>query len=145
MTDKPFLHAGYMTKLLNNVYEGEIVGVGDELFNGAIVERVPGGFKVATGNVEVFCKEKTLIYGVIPAYRCVVIYTNGNRYFVENQADVNDSAAYDATCYRAEDGAKLRAHPLTAGEEFIVTASDDLDVGGVYGLTDGFIAPGHEE
>lgn len=145
MTNKPFLHAGYMTKLLNNVYEGEIVGAGDTLFNGAIVKRTRDGFEVASEGLEVLCKEKTYIYGGIPAFRCLVLTVTEAVYFVENQADINDSAEYDATAYCAKPDTLLRAHLLQVGEEFIVTAADDLSVGSTCNVSYGFIEPSHAD
>lgn len=117
--------AGYMTKLQGYVYEGELV-------NGAAAA-VPNGLLMvhgASANVEKLvlpaidtdtkfvCKEVGTIYDGRVAYRFIADTLAKRYYFVENGADINDSAAYDKAEYTTAVGDYLRAHPLLVGEEF---------------------------
>lgn len=130
--------AGYMTKQLNNVYEGEFVNGADAAIeNGTLVVLDPTGTKMvlpeADTNSKFLCKEVTTIYDGMKAYRMVALALSKLYYLVDNQADVNDSAEYDATRYATKVGALLRAHPLQVGEEFVVTAGE-LTAGAQYGV-----------
>ena len=120
--------AGYMTTQLNNVYVGEYAnGTGAAVENGTLVVLDATGKMVlpeADTNTKLLCKEVTTIYDGMKAYRMVVMGLAKLYYLVDNQADINDTAEYDATRYATKDGALLRAHPLQVGEEFVVTAGD---------------------
>ena len=133
--------AGYMTKQLNNVYEGEFInGCGDSIYNGTIVTLTERGFEpTSTRDVEVLCKELTTIYGDIPAARFIITDVGGLFYLVDNHADVNTSSEYDATNYATPDGKLLRAHPLQVGEEFIATTPNDVLVDSTYNVVIGRI------
>lgn len=139
--------AGYMTKLMNYVYEGELA-------NGAAAA-VPNGVLMVQGtstNVgklilpasadstsEFLCKEVTDIYGGTTAYRFVVKKLNAPYYFIENGFQVNDLADYDKRNYTTAVGDLLRAHPLEVGEEFVTTGvTGTIAAGTAYGVkTDG--------
>lgn len=130
--------AGYMTKQLNNVYEGEFVNGADAAIeNGTLVVLHADGTKMvlptADTNSKFLCKEVTTIYDGMKAYRMVALALSKLYYLVDNQADINDSAEYDATRYSTKVGALLRAHPLQVGEEFVVTAGE-LTAGTQYGV-----------
>ena len=131
--------AGYMTKQTHNVYEGEYVnGAAAAIENGTLVVLDNTGKKLvlpaADTTSKFLCKEVTTIFDGIKAYRMVAVTLSKLYYLVDNQADVNDSAEYDATHYSTKVGAYLRAHPLHVGEEFVVTAAGDLTVGTQYGV-----------
>ena len=131
--------AGYMTKQTHNVYEGEYVnGAAAAIENGTMVVLDNTGTKLvlpaADTTSKFLCKEVTTIFDGIKAYRMVAVTLSKLYYLVDNQADVNDSAEYDATHYSTKVGAYLRAHPLHVGEEFVVTAAGDLTVGTQYGV-----------
>lgn len=130
--------AGYMTKQLNNVYEGEFVnGAAAAIENGTLVVLDATGTKMvlptADSDSKFLCKEVTTIYDGMKAYRMVALALSKLYYLVDNQADINDSAEYDATRYSTKVGALLRAHPLQVGEEFVVTAGE-LTAGTQYGV-----------
>ena len=131
--------AGYMTKQTHNVYEGEYVnGAAAAIENGTLVVLDGTGTKLVLPTADTtskfMCKEVTTIFNGIKAYRMVVVNLSKLYYLVDNQADINDSAEYDATHYSTKVGAYLRAHPLHVGEEFVVTAAGDLTVGTQYGV-----------
>ena len=130
--------AGYMTKQTHNVYEGEYVnGAANSIENGTLVVLNTAGDKLvlpaADTTSKFLCKEITTIYNGMKAYRMVAVNLAKLYYFVDNQADINDSAEYDATRYSTKVGALLRAHPLHVGEEFVVTAGE-LTAGTQYGV-----------
>ena len=130
--------AGYMTKQTHAVYEGEYVnGAAAAIENGTLVVLDATGEKLvlpeADTNSKFLCKEVTTIYDGMKAYRMVAVKLEKLYYLVDNQADINDSAEYDATRYSTKVGAYLRAHPLHVGEEFVVTAGE-LTVGTQYGV-----------
>lgn len=148
MTQDNVLHAGYMTKQLNNVYEGELTnGTGGPIFNGVIVERTRDGLTYfASSACKFLCKELTTIYGGIPAARFVVTALDRLCYFVDNQIDINDSAEYDGTAYTTPDLALLRVHPLQVGEEFVITTLvKDVSVGSEYGVAGGVVGVSADE
>lgn len=119
--------AGYMTKLQGYVYEGELVnGAAAAVENGLVMiagTSTNAGKLVLPGNADtstkLLCKEVTTIYDGVTAYVFVVQSLAKNYYFIENGADINDSAAYDKRTYATPVGAELRAHPLLVGEEFV--------------------------
>lgn len=130
--------AGYMTKQLNNVYEGEFAnGAAAAIENGTLVVLNTAGTALVLPEADTtskfLCKEVTTIYDGMKAYRMVALELSKLYYLVDNQADINDSAEYDATRYSTKVGALLRAHPLQVGEEFVVTAGD-LTAGSKYGV-----------
>ena len=130
--------AGYMTKQTHNVYEGEYVnGAANPIENGTLVVLNSAGDKLvlpaADSESKFLCKEVTTIYDGMKAYRMVAVNLAKLYYLVDNQADINDSAEYDATRYSTKAGALLRAHPLHVGEEFVVTAGE-LTAGTQYGV-----------
>lgn len=120
--------AGYMTVPLHNVYKGEFVnGHTDKVENGTIMALNATGDKLvlpsADANTKFMCVEKTTIYDGMEAYRFVVTALSKMYFFIDNQADVNTSAAYDARTYATAVGEQLRAHPLQVGEELVVAAT----------------------
>lgn len=130
--------AGYMTVPLHNVYKGEYVnGHNAAIENGTIMALDADGdaltLPTADANTTFMCVEKTTIYDGMEAYRMVVTALSKLYFFVDNQADINDSAAYDAREYSTAAGALLRAHPLQVGEEFVVAATG-LTAGTAYSL-----------
>lgn len=130
--------AGYMTKQTHYVYEGEYPnGTDKPIENGTLVTLNEAGtamvLPAADANSKFLCKEKTTIYDGIVAYRMVALVLDKLYYLVDNQADINEVAEYDARHYSTEAGKLLRAHPLHVGEEFVVTAGD-LTVGAQYGV-----------
>ena len=136
--------AGFMTKPQGYVYEGELVnGAADAVQNGILM--VQNGDKLELPSAEstskFVCKEATTIYDGVVAYRFVVDKLNKRYYFVENGADINDSAAYDKRTYTTAVGDLLRAHPLLVGEEFVTDMVDGTPIAGTaYGVTaDGYI------
>lgn len=130
--------AGYMTKQLHNVYEGEFAnGAAAAIENGTLVVLNGDGTKMVLPEADTtskfLCKEVTTIYDGMKAYRMVALELAKLYYLVDNQTDINDSAEYDATKYSTKVGALLRAHPLQVGEEFVVTAGE-LTAGTQYGV-----------
>lgn len=113
---------GYMTKLIGNLYEGELVnGAADAVPNGILMIQdgdklvLPGADDAET---KFACKEVGSIYNGVTAYRFVVDALAKRYYFIENTQDVNDSLAYDKRDYTTPVDGYLRAHPLQVGEEF---------------------------
>lgn len=133
--------AGYMSKLLGYLYEGEKVnGTAAPVQNGLLLvagTSTNAGKLVAPAadtTTQLLCKEVTDIFG-LTAYRFEVAKLANNYYFVENGFEINDDEAYDETVYATPVGKRLRAHPLVVGEEFITTAVDGTPVvGTAYGV-----------
>lgn len=132
--------AGYMTKLIGNVYEGELVnGAANAVPNGILMVQGTGdsaGALVlpATDSSSKFvCKEVGSIYDGVPAYRFIADKLAKRYYFIENGFDINDSLPYDKRTYTTAVDAYLRAHPMQVGEEFWTTqvTGVSVDVGSV--------------
>ena len=141
--------AGYMTKLIGNVYEGELVnGEAAPVENGVLMVQ---GTSTDVGKLEFIgsadttskfvCKEVGAIYDGVVAYRFVADKLAKRYYFVENGFDINDSLAYDKRTYTTPVGGCLRAHPIQVGEEFWTTkVTGTIAAGTEYGVkTDGTI------
>lgn len=136
--------AGYMTKLIGNVYEGELVnGADDAVENGLLMVQGTGDdvdklvLPAAEGTSKFVCKEVGTIYDGVTAYRFVVDKLSKRYYLVENGFDINDSLAYDKRTYTTAVDAYLRAHPLQIGEEFWTTkVTGTPAVGTAYGVKD---------
>lgn len=134
--------AGYMTKLLGYVYEGELVnGAADPVENGILMVQGTGAnagkmvLPSADTTTKLVCKEVATIYDGVTAYRFIVDKLNARYYFVENGFDINDSQAYDKRTYTTAAGLELRAHPLQVGEEFVTTkVTGTPAVGTAYGV-----------
>lgn len=134
--------AGFMSKLQGYVYEGELV-------NGAAAA-VPNGLLMVQGtstnvgklvlpaadtDTKFVCKEVGTIYDGRVAYRFIADTLAKRYYFIENGADINDSAAYDKAEYTTKVGDELRAHPLLVGEEFWTDqVTGTLVAGTAYGV-----------
>ena len=117
--------AGYMTKLIGNVYEGELVnGAAKAVPNGILMVQGTGAdvdklvLPAADNSSKFVCKEVGSIYDGVTAYRFVVDKLAKRYYLIENGFDTNDSLAYDKRTYATDVDAYLRAHPLQVGEEF---------------------------
>jgi len=134
--------AGYVTKHMGYLYEGELVnGAAAAVQNGILMVQGTSTnadklvLPAADTNTKFVCKEVTTIYGGMTAYRFIVDTLAKRYYFIENEFDINDSAAYDKTLYETAVGAELRAHPLAMGEEFVTTAVTGTPaVGTAYGV-----------
>jgi hypothetical protein len=147
--------AGYMTKMAGYNYEGELVnGAASAVKNGVVMllgTSTNNGKLVFPGSADTTskfqCKEVTTIYdglegGVAKAaYRFIVDKLNANYYFVEQNFEPDETAAYDMTTMTTAVGAKLRAHPLQVGDEFVTTCvTGTINAGSQYGVkTDGTI------
>lgn len=130
--------AGYMTVLTHNVYHGGFTnGETKAVENGTLMVLDSTGTKLvlptADTTTKILCTEKTTIYDTVTAYRCLMVNPAKMYFLVENEFDINDSAEYDTTKYTTDSGKLLRAHPIHAGEEFVVTAGD-LTAGTEYGV-----------
>lgn len=115
--------AGYMTKLTNYVFEGELPYEGAlEPENGMGVELNAAGtaFKLpaAADNVKGVVKEVTTIYDAIKAYRIVVTEVAKPTYFVENIPDSHESE-FDFTKWKHPKGKLGRNHPIQVGDELL--------------------------
>ena len=113
--------AGFVAKMQGYLYEGELVnGAAGAVPNGILMIQdddalvLPGADDAKTKFV---CKEAGTIYDGRVAYRFIVDALNKRYYFVENGADINDSAAYDKAEYVTKVGDELRARPLVVGDE----------------------------
>jgi len=130
--------AGYMTKLQGYVYEGELAnGAADAVQNGILMVQNGDTLELpaAESTSKFICKEVTTIYDGVVAYRFIVDKLNKRYYFVENGADINDSAAYDKRTYTTAVGDLLRAHPLLVGEEFVTNmVTGTPQAGTAYGV-----------
>jgi len=130
--------AGYMTKLQGYVYEGELAnGAADAVQNGILMVQNGDTLELPTAEStsKFICKEVTTIYDGVVAYRFIVDKLNKRYYFVENGADINDSAAYDKRTYTTAVGDLLRAHPLLVGEEFVTNmVTGTPQAGTAYGV-----------
>ena len=134
--------AGYMTKLIGNMYEGEWVnGTEAAVQNGILMVQGTGehvgelALPSADSTTKFVCKEVGTIYDGVTAYRFVVDKLNKRYYFIENGFDINDSSAYDKRVYTTAVGGYLRAHPLQIGEEFWTTAvTGTIAAGTAYGV-----------
>lgn len=134
--------AGYMTKHLGYLYEGELVnGAAAPVENGVLM--VQGAttnagklvLPAADTDTKLVCKEVTTIYDGVVAYRFMVDTLAKRYYFVENGFDINDSQAYDKRVYTTKVGDELRAHPLVVGEEFVTDkVTGTPTVGTAYGV-----------
>jgi hypothetical protein len=134
--------AGYMTKHLGYLYEGELVnGAAAPVENGVLMVQgttTNAGKLVlpaADTDTKLVCKEVTTIYDGVVAYRFMVDTLAKRYYFVENGFDINDSQAYDKRVYTTKVGDELRAHPLVVGEEFVTDkVTGTPTVGTAYGV-----------
>lgn len=134
--------AGYMTKHLGYLYEGELVnGAAAPVENGVLMVQgttTNAGKLVlpaADTDTKLVCKEVTTIYDGVVAYRFMVDTLAKRYYFVENGFDINDSHAYDKRVYTTKVGDELRAHPLVVGEEFVTDkVTGTPTVGTAYGV-----------
>lgn len=134
--------AGYMTKLIGNVYEGELVnGAAAAVQNGILMAQGTGDnvgklvLPAADSTTKLVCKEIGAIYDGVTAYRFVVDKLNKRYYFIENGFDINDSLPYDKRTYATPVDGYLRAHPLQIGEEFWTTAvTGTIAAGTAYGV-----------
>lgn len=134
--------AGYMTKHLGYLYEGELVnGAAAPVENGVLMVQgttTNAGKLVlpaADTDTKLVCKEVTTIYDGVVAYRFMVDTLAKRYYFVENGFDINDSQAYDKRVYTTKVGDELRAHPLVVGEEFVTNkVTGTPTVGTAYGV-----------
>lgn len=134
--------AGYMTKHLGYLYEGELVnGAAAPVENGVLMLQgttTNAGKLVlpaADTDTKLVCKEVTTIYDGVVAYRFIVDTLAKRYYFVENGFDINDSQAYDKRVYTTKVGDELRAHPLVVGEEFVTNkVTGTPTVGTAYGV-----------
>ena len=131
--------AGYMTKMIGNVYEGEMTnGTEAAVANGTLLTLGTDGLTLvlpaADSATKLVAKEKTTIYDGIPAVRYSVQKLEGTYYLVENGFDGVTSAEYDARNYEVPVGAFLRAHPLAVGDEFVVATEANVTVGTAYGV-----------
>lgn len=93
--------AGYMTKMIGNVYEGELVnGAAAPVKNGTLMVMDATGTKLvlptADNTTKLIAKENTTLYDGMPAVRFVVNKLNNAYYFVENGFTGNTAAEYDA-------------------------------------------------
>lgn len=127
---------GYMSVLKNNVFDGRFLnGAAAPVANGIIMKVNTTGDKLVlpgSADAAFTCigmpttadNAVTTIFGAIPAVEYLVTATGAAQYyFVENQFDINDSMAYDTTEYTVAVGKFLRAHPIEAGERFIVAGT----------------------
>lgn len=137
--------AGYMTKLIGNVYEGELVnGESAAVENGILMIQGSGDdadklvlISAADTSSKFVCKEAGTIYDGVTAYRFIVDKLSKRYYFVENGFDINDSLPYDKRTYATDPDKFLRAHPLQIGEEFWTTMVTGTPVKGTaYGVKD---------
>lgn len=134
--------AGFMTKLIGNLYEGELVnGAADPVPNGLIMVEGTGAnagkfvLPAADANSVFVCKEVGTIYDGMKAWRFVVDKLAKRYYFVENGFDINDSLPYDKREYTTPVDGYLRNHPLQIGEEFWTTCvTGDPAVGASCGV-----------
>lgn len=131
--------AGYMTKMIGNVYEGELVnGAAAPVKNGTLMVMDATGTKLvlptADNTTKLVAKEITTLYDGMPAVRFVANKLNNAYYFVENGFTGNTAAEYDAREVETAVGAFLRAHPLTVGDEFVVATDLQATVGTAYGV-----------
>lgn len=131
--------AGYMTTLQSNVFKGTLTnGAATPVENGTLMVLDATGTKLvlpaADTTSKFVCLEKTEIFDGIEAYVVSAQTLAKPYYFVENNADINDSEAYDTRYYATPVGGFLRAHPVLVGDEFKVTVPSALTVGTAYGV-----------
>ena len=134
--------AGYMTKLQGYVYEGELTnGHSAAVENGILMvlgtSTNKGKLVMPSADhlTKLLLKEVTDIYDGVTAYRFVVNHLNANYYFVENGFELNGVNTYDLKDYTTPKDAKLRAHPLIEGEEFVTTkVGSSMTVGTEYNV-----------
>lgn len=128
--------AGYMTKPMSYVYEGEMVnGAAAPVQNGILmVQDASDPTKLvlpsADNGSKFVCKEVTTIYDGVTAYRFTVDALAKRYYLIENGFDINDSQAYDKRTYTTKVGDELRAHPLLVGEELVTNMVTGTPVAG---------------
>ena len=131
--------AGYMTTLQSNVFKGTLTnGAAAPVENGTLMVLGADGktlvLPAADTTSKFVCLEKTDLFDGIEAYVVLAQSLSKNYYFVENNADINDSEAYDTRYYTTPVGGFLRAHPVLVGDEFKVTVPAPLTVGTAYGV-----------
>ena len=139
--------AGYMTKLQGYVYEGELTnGTSGPVYNGMLLVLGSDGktlvLPTADTTTKLICKGLEPLYDGVPAARFQANVLNKTYYLVENLPEYNEAAEYDIAEYAIPVGAKLRAHPILAGEEFVQATSlpgsnaapATLTVGTAYGV-----------
>lgn len=139
--------AGYMTKLQGYVYEGEYTnGTAGPVYNGMLLVLANDGRTLvlpsADTTTKLICKDLEPMYDGVAAARFQANVLNKTYYLVENLHEYNDATAYDIAEYAIPVGAKLRAHPILAGEEFVQAttlpgsnaAPATLVVGNAYGV-----------
>ena len=116
--------AGYMTKLQGYVYEGEFTnGTGAPVYNGQLLVLHSDGKKLvlptADSTTKLICKDIEALYDGVPAARFQANVLAKTYYLVENLHEYNDATEYDIAEYAIPANAKVRAHAILPGEEFV--------------------------
>lgn len=142
--------AGYVTKHMGYLYQGELVNGGTAPVANGTLATITGGKMVAAAAADTTSKfialEEVVLYDsnddavlangtVRHAYRFIVDALNKPYYFVCTQHDVHDSCEYNTATMTTPVGAKVSAHPLAVGEEFVTDVVGTITVGNTYGVT----------
>lgn len=119
--------AGYLTKLMGYVYDGENIAA-EPLPNGVFVSIKESGVGRTDSGSDMMLRvvEKSELWGMPAVVLNVVDMGAGEIYFVENEWDVNDGEAYDETIYTQKPGTYVRMKRLLPGEQVIMSVDSTL-------------------
>ena len=119
--------AGYVTKLMGHVYDGENISA-EALINGVFAEITTDGVKKVTAarDTKLRVDEKTDLWEQ-PAVVLNVIGVGGDDvYFVENEWEVDENAEWNEADYTLPSGKYVRMKRLLPGEQVIMTVDSTL-------------------
>ena len=119
--------AGYVTKLMGHVYDGENLSA-ETLTNGVFAEITMDGVKKVTvaKDTKLRVDEKTELWGQPAVVLNVTGVGSDDVYFVENEWEIDENAEWNEANYTLPTGKYVRMKRLLPGEQVIMTADSTL-------------------
>ena len=119
--------AGYVTKLMGHVYDGENLSA-EALTNGVFAEITTDGVKKAAAakDTKLRVDEKTELWGQPAVVLNVTGVGSDDVYFVENEWEVDENAEWNEADYTLPSGKRVRMKRLLPGEQAIMTVDSTL-------------------
>ena len=119
--------AGYVTKLMGHVYDGENLSA-EALINGVFAEITMDGVKKVTAakDTKLRVDEKTELWGQPAVVLNVTGAGSDDVYFVENEWEIDEIAEWNEANYTLSIGKYVRMKRLLPGEQVIMTVDSTL-------------------
>ena len=119
--------AGYVTKLMGHVYDGENLSA-EALTNGVFAEITTDGVKKVTAakDTKLRVDEKTELWGQPAVVLNVTSVGSDDIYFVENEWEIDENAEWNEANYTLPTGKYVRMKRLLPGEQVIMTVDSTL-------------------